>query len=108
MVEPEVYREAQQREKRHPGVGPGWSTQVIHGPAKQQRRHESAQRTQATDDADGRARFLWQHVRDDLEHAAVAQSGRGTDDQDDGEKSGELVRLEESRQAESAQGHCHD
>src|SRR6187397_2420783 len=78
---------------------------MIHGPTQQQGRHKAAEGAQATDDADGGARFIGENQRDDLENAAVAQSRRGADQENHQEEPGKLVRLEKARKAESADGH---
>ena len=88
MIEPDVHGQAQQGKQSHRRVSPGGAANDPSS-TQQERRNESAERPQATDDADGRARLFCEHERDDLEHAAVAESGRRADDQDHGEESGE-------------------
>src|SRR5688572_19304699 len=105
MIEPEVHEQTQQGKQRHPGVGPSRTAEMVHRPSQEQRWNESTQRPQTTDDTYGRTRFFGEHERDNLENAAVAKSGRRADDEDGHKKSGKLIRLEKSRQAEAAHGH---
>ena len=79
VVEPGIQTEAEEREYGHPAIGEGGAAKAVHRPSQEQRREKSAEGAEATDNADRRARFPGQNLRDDFENAAIAESGGGAD-----------------------------